>query len=140
MNTTRIIAADRKVTPAGDPPWLSIAGGSGGGWGPAGPGIRTHIVAEILPCWLFTAFATSFAGVGIDRWLMVFDAATLPPNGTPPDMPAVKVPNELTGYIDISLAVPMSKGIVLAASTDGKTLTLPTDAEFQFFAGWKVRA
>lgn len=67
-----------------------------------------------------------------DRWLMVFDAASLPANGTVPTLPAMKVPAGSTGFYYGSAALPFTTGVVAACSTSAATLTITTTDEAAF--------
>lgn len=80
------------------------------------------LVASTAPTQLFSVTAENSSGS--DLWLLVFDATSLPANGTAPTLAPVKITAGATGGYDFNIAgCHFSNGIVAANSTTDRALT-----------------
>lgn len=74
---------------------------------------------------------TAYNGSGATRYLHVFNAASLPADGTVPTLAPVQIPDGATGSIDFgALGRPFSTGIVAAFSSTADTLTAASGGIF----------
>ena len=75
---------------------------------------------------------------GPNLYLMVFDAASLPSNGTVPSMPPLLVGGTDTRSIsNLPLPDKFSTGIVVAASTTQENLTVDTNSNSFFYVQYQ---
>ncbi len=81
------------------------------------------------PCELGSVIAWN--GTGADAYLLVFDSAILPANGTVPDLPPVKVTSDSTGSFDFR-GILMRNGVSVCFSTTAATKTIVAGATNMF--------
>ena len=75
---------------------------------------------------------------GTNLYLMVFDAASLPANGTVPTMPPLLVGGTDTRSIsNLPLPDKFTNGIVVAASTTQENLTVDTNSNSFFYVQYQ---
>lgn len=78
-------------------------------------------------------------GNAATRYLLLFDAAALPANGTVPDAPPLQIPADGTGSLDLGDGSLFLNGLVAASSTTAQTLTIGS-ADAIFFANYSKRS
>lgn len=87
-------------------------------------------VLSTTPCTLKSVTVTNKAAS--DRFLMLFDATSLPGDGAVPNFPPVQIPSKATGEYDGPEA--LAVGLVAALSSTEDTLTVATAGD-GFFRG-----
>tara|TARA_Y100001973_G_scaffold88121_1_gene132897 strand:+ start:66 stop:446 length:381 start_codon:yes stop_codon:yes gene_type:complete len=75
---------------------------------------------------------------GSNLYLMVFDAASLPSNGTVPSMPPLLVgPTDTRSISNLPLPDKFATGIVVAASSTQENLTVDTNSNSFFYVQYQ---
>lgn len=71
-------------------------------------------------------FVSGYNSDNVDTFLLLFDAAALPANGTAPSRSPLRLPKQSTGYRSWDIGSEFSVGCVVALSSTADTLTLVT--------------
>ena len=86
---------------------------------------KSHLIIHDRPCRLFsTSFKNQSGGT---LYYMLFDAVTLPGNGTHPSGIAAEVAAGGVSFFDYPTGRPFKNGCIVAASSTDDTLTLAGD-------------
>lgn len=95
-------------------------------------GVEKSHVHSTNPAWLYDVVMTNLHATDT-RYLMVFDATSLPANGTVPTIPSVQVAAGFTGSLFGGSSFPFNTGITVACSSTAATLTIATTDDAAFF-------